>query len=131
MNNYWTCILARRYDSLFMSNARTAIHRHVDAFNRAVGSGSFDEFVTTFANDAVMRFVGVPVGPFEGREAIRQAYRSNPPDDVMTLGEIVETDEGVRARFRWSAGGTGWMLLRWHNGLVVELVIEFDAVPSD
>ena len=96
---------------------------HVDAFNRAVLSGDWDEFAGRFAEDAVMSFVQVPVGPFEGRTAIAAAYRENPPAETMTL-----IDDGEElARFRWSGGGTGAMELRWTpDGAVQALTVSFD-----
>jgi hypothetical protein len=54
---------------------------HVDRFNAAVGSGDFGPMLELFTDDAALEFVGVPVGPFEGREAIAAAYREQPPDD--------------------------------------------------
>ena len=35
-----------------------------------------------FAPDGVLRFEGVPVGPFVGRAAIAAAYDERPPDDT-------------------------------------------------
>jgi len=40
---------------------------HVAAFNQAVTTGDWDTFAERFAPDATMRFVAIPVGPFEGR----------------------------------------------------------------
>ncbi|RZT11896.1 SnoaL-like protein [Kribbella sp. VKM Ac-2569] len=96
---------------------------HVDAFNLAVTTGDWDTFAERFALDATMRFVGVPVGPFEGRPAIAAAYRENPPAETMTLLE----DGDEQARFRWSGGGTGSMELRWApDGSVQALTVSFD-----
>jgi steroid delta-isomerase len=96
---------------------------HVDAFNRAVTTGDWDTFAERFAENAVMSFVHVPVGPFEGRTAIATAYRENPPAETMTL-----LDDGDElARFRWSGGGTGSMELRWApDGAVQALTVSFD-----
>jgi steroid Delta-isomerase len=47
---------------------------HVAAFNAAVATGDWDPFADRFADDATLAFVGPPVGPFEGREAIAAAY---------------------------------------------------------
>ncbi|TDW84053.1 SnoaL-like protein [Kribbella pratensis] len=107
--------------------SRTA--NHVDAFNLAVTTGDWDTFADRFAADATMRFVGVPVGPFEGRTAIAAAYRENPPAETMTLLEAMTLleDGDERARFRWSGGGTGSMELRWApDGAVQALTVSFD-----
>jgi steroid Delta-isomerase len=96
---------------------------HVDAFNQAVTTGDWDTFAARFAENAVMSFVQVPVGPFEGRTAIVAAYRENPPTETMTL--LDDSDE--RARFRWSGGGTGSMELEWApDGAVRALTVSFD-----
>ena len=96
---------------------------HVAAFNEAVESGDWDTFAGRFAVDAVMRFVGVPVGPFVGRAAIAAAYREDPPGETMALVE----DGDERSLFRWSGGGTGVMELRWaSDGSVRALTVSFD-----
>ena len=35
--------------------------------------------------DCELEFVGIPVGPFRGRDAIAAAYRAQPPDDEFVL----------------------------------------------
>ncbi|MFI5694264.1 nuclear transport factor 2 family protein [Kribbella sp. NPDC051586] len=96
---------------------------HVVAFNQAVTTGDWATFAERFAEDAVMSFVQVPAGPFEGRTAIAAAYRENPPTETMAL-----LDDGEElARFRWSGGGTGSMELRWApDGAVQALTVSFD-----
>ena len=96
---------------------------HVDAFNHAVTTGDWDTFSERFAADARMSFVGVPAGPFEGRTAIAQAYRDNPPTETMTLLEAGDRT----AKFRWSGGGTGTMELSWApDGTVQGLRVAFE-----
>lgn len=88
----------------------TRVEKHLDLFNSAVRSGQWAEFVDAFAEDAVMRFVGVvgvPAGPFHGRTAIAEAYVRQPPTDTMRV-ESVRTDGGYRrGAVAWTAGGTG------------------------
>ena len=110
-----------------MGDRRIDAQNHVEAFNSAVRSMSFEQFSQRFTDDAVMRFVGIPMGPFVGRDAISAAYRAQPPDDVMSLLEMTAIDNGVHARFQWSAGGTGTMSITFRDALVAELVIEFDS----
>ena len=109
-----------------MGDLSQALADHVAAFNRAVGTGSFDAFVERFADDAEMSFVNVPIGPFRGRQAIGDAYRQSPPDDTMTVVDQSARDGGIDAAFRWSSGGTGSMFVRWADGLVTDLQITFD-----
>ncbi len=76
---------------------------HVDRFNRGVTTGDFGEMAAHFAADAVMRFEGVPVGPFEGREAIVAAYAADPPDDTIVLVGPVSTGVTISAPYAWSS----------------------------
>lgn len=103
-----------------------AAREHVDRFNRAVTSGDWSALVATLHPDAVLEFVGPPVGPFKGRAAIAAAYEANPPDDTMRI-------RGVRARgatdlvaFEWSRGGTGTMEIERADGLITRLLVRFD-----
>jgi steroid Delta-isomerase len=111
-------------------DVRKAVADHVRRFNAAVESGDFDELVAGFAPDAVMRFEGVPVGPFVGRPAIAEGYRAAPPDDTMTVLDVTPTGPAsARVRFGWDAGGTGTMDLAWSPTGELELrdlVIAFD-----
>jgi steroid delta-isomerase len=101
---------------------------HVDRFNAAVGSGDWAGFVTGFAPDAVMTFVGPPVGPFVGRAAIADAYATDPPDDTMDLLSVRELpgEPADIVAFRWTRGGTGTMTIRRRDGLVTSLTVTFD-----
>jgi hypothetical protein len=111
------------------ADLRGLLERHVELYNEAVRTGDFSDFVETFTEDAVMKFDGVPVGPFRGRAAIAQAYAEQPPGDTMAL-MAMETagDEAVRASFDWdNTGGGGQMYLRWDGDKLAELLIAFAA----
>jgi hypothetical protein len=102
---------------------------HVERFNAAVRSGSYEEFVAGFAADAVMSFGGAPpvVGrSIVGRSAIRQAYESQPPTDTLTVVSVSGTPADAEVAFAWDHGGTGTMHLSWSGGLVTRLAIAFD-----
>ena len=100
---------------------------HVAAFNHAVRSSGWDEFAARFAGDARMEFVGVPIGPFSGRDAIAAGYGADPPDDTMTaLSAASDVDVDV-VRFAWDHGGTGTMRMSWTaDGDVAWLSVAFD-----
>jgi steroid Delta-isomerase len=109
------------------ADLRVLLERHVELFNEAVLSGDYDDFVATFADDAVMKFDGLPIGPFKGRPAIADAYASQPAMDTMAL-MAMETDgeDAVRASFDWdNTGGGGQMYLRWRGHELAELVVAF------
>lgn len=59
--------------------------RHVAAFNDGVRSGNWAAFANRFTPDATMRFIGVPAGPFTGREEIAAGYACQPPSDTLTV----------------------------------------------
>jgi len=74
-----------------------------------------------------MEFVGVPAGPFQGRDEIAAAYRDSPPDDTMAVRSVDPGGTSDVVRFAWTAGGSGTMTLEWTpDGLVRELVVVFD-----
>lgn len=102
------------------------VRAHVELFNAAVQSGDWTQFLATFADDAVMRFEGVPVGPFHGRAAITEAYAHQPPTDTMRIGTVETSGDTDLASFVWSAGGTGTLTLRWRGDKVAELTVAFD-----
>src|SRR4051794_6843003 len=88
-----------------------SFEEHVRRFNAAVDSGIWTGFVEQFAEDAVLEFVGPPVGPFAGRAAIAAAYERNPPDDQVELAGPARTDgDELVVPYRWlSTGATGTM----------------------
>jgi len=97
--------------------------RHVERFNAGVVTGDFGPLVGLFAEDAILDFAGIPVGPFEGREAIAEAYATQPPTDTMTSsrrgssrtarssrrsrGRPTEAPPRARCASRWTAAGSG------------------------
>src|ERR1700722_472324 len=98
---------------------------HVAAFNRCVRTGDWACFADRFTSDATMRFVGVPAGPFTGREAIAAGYASQPPSDTLTVSRVVSCGDVDELWFAWDKGGTGIMTLRWSAHLVAELTVTF------
>jgi steroid delta-isomerase len=103
-----------------------AVRAHEQLFNEAVRTEDFSEFTKTFADDAVMAFDGVPVGPYKGREAIAEAYATRPPNDTMSIWSIEEVDaETADVRFDWDAGGSGAMRVKWQDGLIAGMTISF------
>jgi steroid Delta-isomerase len=104
------------------------VGEHVRSFNAAVDSGVWDVFVERFADDAVLEFVGPPVGPFAGRAAIYEAYTQSPPDDTIELdGPAVARGDEVVVPYRWMAtGATGTMRFTQRGSHIARLVVTFD-----
>jgi steroid Delta-isomerase len=107
------------------------VDAHVALFNAAVRSNDWPAFVATFAPDAIMGFVGVPAGPFRGRDAIAQAYANQPPDDTMTVHTVTSSGARDRVRFGWDGGGDGTMDLLWRGDQVAELFVTFDLTRPE
>jgi len=105
---------------------RAFLAEHVRRFNEAIQSGEFAPLVELFADDAELAFVGVPAGPFVGRDAIAAAYASQPPDDGLDVLSVVEEDGTVVERFAWRRGGTGTMRVDVADGKIARLVVAFD-----
>ncbi len=100
--------------------------RHVAAFNSSVRSGQWADFAGRFTPDATMRFVGLPVGPFTGREAIAAGYASQPPSDTLTVTKVVSSGDVDKLWFAWdSSSNAGTMILRWSGDLIAELTVTF------
>jgi hypothetical protein len=103
---------------------------HVERFNQAVRSGDFAPMVAAFTDDGELHFAGAPVGPFVGRDAIAAAYREQPPDDQVRLGDVEERESGtIVARYAWLADDgreAGEMRLTPRDGRIAKLVVAFD-----
>jgi steroid Delta-isomerase len=104
--------------------------QHVDRFNRAVRSGQWDEMTSQFTDDAELRFEGVPVGPFEGRDTIGRAYREQPPDDEVLILDSEQVGDEAIAGYAWAADPerrAGEMRLTERDGRIARLVVTFES----
>ncbi len=78
------------------------LYEYVARHNEGVRTGDWDPLGECFDERARLEFDGLPVGPFEGREAIVGAYRERPPDDEVRILDV-EDGEPVRAGYAWAA----------------------------
>jgi steroid Delta-isomerase len=86
----------RRSSRTASSTSRSPVRsEYVARFNEGVRTGDWSRLLELLTEDCELEFVGIPVGPFHGREAIAAAYREQPPDD-----EIVLLDGGPR--YAWA-----------------------------
>jgi steroid Delta-isomerase len=112
-----------------VSDPAAVLADHVRRFNEAVRSGEYLAMVAGFAPDAEMSFQGVPVGPFNGREAIADAYARQPPDDeILLLGEPRRAGDTVETDYAWAREGTraGRMILTAYEDEIARLVVTFE-----
>jgi 8-oxo-dGTP pyrophosphatase MutT (NUDIX family) len=97
--------------------------RHGDA----VVTRAWRPVAELFADDGELEFVGVPLGPLRGRDAIERAFRERGPDDVFVLGELVRSGRrSAAARYAWRAAPhevAGTLRLAERDGLIGRLVV--------
>jgi steroid Delta-isomerase len=103
----------------------TLLSDHVERFNDGVRSGDWSGMLELFAEDAELTFSGIPVGPFQGREAIAQAYREQPPDDEIVLLENRD-GFGVYAWAREPLARAGELRLAERDGRILRLHVQYE-----
>jgi hypothetical protein len=110
-----------------VSSGTDLLQAHVRAFNDGVRTGDWEPMLGRFAAAAELRFENAPAGTFTGLEAIRGAYRKQPPDDEIRLLGVQERDERTAvAAFAWLNGGTGRLVLTHARGEITALTVVFD-----
>ena len=95
-----------RVTGLTADAAAILVARHVAAFNEAVATGNFADFLRLFTDDAVIRFENVPGAgelEFAGRDAYTHAYETQPPDDKIDITATARTEGNqVIVPFAWT-----------------------------
>ena len=81
----------------------SVLERYVELHNAGVRSGDFDPMLALFTADGEMHFVGRPIGPFRGTEALRRAFQQTPPDDELVLAPVALGDRAERAEYAWKS----------------------------
>jgi len=107
----------------------SSFDEYIEAHNAAVRSGGWEAFSRWFADDAEVRFEGVPVGPFRGRDEILAAYESRPPDDEVEVRNVINERDRTVADYGWAADQgvrAGELRVTWEGDLIRELVITFE-----
>jgi hypothetical protein len=110
------------------TTAERVLARHVEALNSGVAGNGFDRLGDGLTDTCTMRFEGIPVGPFEGRDAVVEAYRTSPPDDGIVVLEAEYGERQVVATYAWAAAPqrpAGRMLLDLDGELISALTIEY------
>jgi RimJ/RimL family protein N-acetyltransferase len=116
-------------EDLGMAPAIDFLHEYVARHNQSVRTEDWEALGECFAEDARLEFEGVPVGPFEGRDAIVAAYRERPPDDEVRILSADERPGGVEARYAWASEQerqAGRMLLTLRGTEIDRLVVTFE-----
>ena len=121
-------------EDLGLPPAVDLLYEYVARHNQGVRTGDWEPLEECFAEDAVLEFEGVPVGPFAGREAIVAAYGERPPDDEVRIIATEQRDDGVEAVYSWAEvpeRRAGRMLLSLRDSTIERLVVTLeDALDS-
>jgi SnoaL-like protein len=103
------------------------LSRHVENFNAGMRTGDWAPMVELMTEDADLEFVGIPVGPFHGREAIEEAYRTMPPDDGLAVIEDRGDGTAVYAWLKEPERPAGELHLEERDGLISRLCILYET----
>ena len=95
-------------------------------FNSSVRSSDWEPLLKLLTPDAELEFVGIPVGPFVGREAIGEAYRVQPPDDELVLLERHGDSSAVYAWARQPNPPAGELHLELRDGAIVLIRVLYE-----
>ena len=105
------------------------LHDYVMVHNECVRTGDWGPLAEWFTEDAELAFEGVPVGPFNGREAIAAAYDAQPPDDQVVIFGTGENADQIVAGYGWlkePGKQAGRMLVTQRDGKIQKLTVTFE-----
>jgi len=103
---------------------------YVERFNVGVRSGDWSSMLELVAPDAELEFVGIPVGPFAGRDAIGEAYRAQPPDDELVVLEQRGDESAVYAWAKEPERPAGELHLEEHDGAIVRIRVLYEQFSA-
>jgi steroid Delta-isomerase len=103
---------------------------YVERFNAGVRTGDWEPMLQLVAPDAELEFVGIPVGPFAGREAVGEAYRVQPPDDELVLLEPRGDGGAVYAWAREPTRPAGEVHLEERDGAIVRIRVLYEQFSA-
>jgi hypothetical protein len=75
------------------------LKQYVVLHNYGVESADFEPLMELFTVDAVFEFEDQRIGIFEGIEAIRRIFRLQPPEFMLGIKAIRESDESAIADY--------------------------------
>ena len=110
------------------SDVRQRLFRHLEAFNRGVRTGDFTSLFAMYHRDAVFVLSDPLWIVHQGLDAIRRAYRGDPPQGTMRLGATRVRGQSVSADYIWDAEPhriAGQLTLEFSNGQVVRELVTF------
>jgi steroid Delta-isomerase len=103
---------------------------HVRRFNQGVRTADWRSMIENFSPDGMIVFDGVRMGPFRGHEAIARGYREQPPDDTITVLELLEsTPERIVASYAWDTrpgARAGELRMALEGNQILRLTVRVD-----
>ena len=114
--------------SSLASDLHQRLSRHLDAFNRGVRTGDFSTMFAMYHRDAVFVLSDPVWIVHRGLEAIRRAYRGDPPQGTMRLGASRVHGQSVSADYIWDAEPdriAGQLTLEFADGQVIRELVTF------
>ena len=116
-------------EDLGLSPALDFLYEYVARYNEGVRDREWGPLAECFADEAVLEFEGVAVGPFAGREAIAAAYEQRPPADGVRILDAEEQEQTVVARYAWTADPdvqAGRLCLTLEGDKIAKLVVALE-----
>jgi hypothetical protein len=108
----------------------TLVDDHVASFNEGVRTGDWSSMLARLTDDAELEFVGIPVGPFHGRDAVGDAYRAQPPDDELVVLRRLGDDAVVYAWAREPERPAGELWLDVRDGQVTRIRVLYETFTT-
>ena len=99
---------------------------YIERFNAGARSGNWERMLELLAPNAELEFVGIPLGPFTGREAIGEAYRAQPPDDELVLLDRLDVGSAVYAWSRDPARPAGELHLEEQDDAITRIRVLYE-----
>nr|WP_187412325.1 nuclear transport factor 2 family protein [Actinomadura syzygii] len=101
---------------------------HVAYLNHGIQTRDWGPLLDLFADGAVVTFVGLQGGPYEGRDGIRDAYDQHPPEVPVHIVGTRFVEGMLVAAYAWDSvpheqGGD--MVLEVGGGQIVRLTMTF------
>ena len=103
---------------------------YIERFNAGVRSGDWSSMLELVAPGAELEFVGIPVGPFAGRDAIGEAYRVQPPDDELVVLEQRGDESVVYAWAKEPERPAGELHLEERGGAIVRIRVLYEQFSA-
>jgi steroid delta-isomerase len=109
------------------------LREYVKRHNAGVRTGRFGPLLELFAEHAEMRFEGLPVGPFVGRERIADAFRNQPPDDELVVRQVQHSKDTEYAVYAWKRRhqeAAGVLEVTTEAERIVRVVVNVESPPA-